>query len=168
MFTREQYLNAVKHEVNVLKHLYTKLPKDKLEYRPTPKQRSLQELLDFLPGNLAILKHMLDGDWKNAGKTLGDVREAAHKDFNGTLDREFAKFAETVNSFSDTDITKKDVFLPTGQTVKLGDGLLGFPLKFITAYKMQLFLYLKSCGREELNTFNCWFGMDGQMPQAQK
>jgi hypothetical protein len=28
------------------------------------------------------------------------------------------------------------------------------------AYRMQLFLYLKACGREELGTMNVWAGMD--------
>ena len=29
------------------------------------------------------------------------------------------------------------------------------------AYRTQLFLYLKACGRDELNTMNLWAGMDG-------
>jgi hypothetical protein len=28
------------------------------------------------------------------------------------------------------------------------------------AYRTQLFLYLKACGREELGTMNLWAGMD--------
>ena len=28
------------------------------------------------------------------------------------------------------------------------------------AYRTQLFLYLKACGREELNTWNLWSGID--------
>jgi len=28
---------------------------------------------------------------------------------------------------------------------------------------MQLFLYLKSCGREELNMLNLWIGIDGSI-----
>ncbi len=28
------------------------------------------------------------------------------------------------------------------------------------AYRTQLFLYLKACGREELNTMNLWAGVD--------
>jgi hypothetical protein len=28
------------------------------------------------------------------------------------------------------------------------------------AYRTQLFLYLKACGREELSTMNLWGGMD--------
>jgi hypothetical protein len=31
------------------------------------------------------------------------------------------------------------------------------------AYRTQLFLYLKACGREELNTMNLWAGTDASM-----
>jgi hypothetical protein len=31
------------------------------------------------------------------------------------------------------------------------------------AYRMQVFLYLKAGGREELNTMNLWAGMDGAL-----
>jgi hypothetical protein len=29
-----------------------------------------------------------------------------------------------------------------------------------SAYRTQLFMYLKACGREELNTSNLWMGVD--------
>ena len=32
------------------------------------------------------------------------------------------------------------------------------------AYRMQLFLYLKSCGREEMGTMNLWGGVDAPPP----
>ena len=31
------------------------------------------------------------------------------------------------------------------------------------AYRTQLFLYLKACGRDELNTMNLWAGIDAPM-----
>jgi len=166
MFTREQFLNSVRHEVNVIKHLYTKVPKDKLDYRPTSKQRSLQDLLVHLPTNLAIAKQVISGDWSDIQPTMQKTREDAQKDFNATLDRELAAFVERVNKIPDADFQNKLTPLPTGQKIPLGDALLGFPFKFLAAYKMQLFLYLKSCGCEELNTLNCWMGVDGEMPSG--
>ncbi|MCW8131137.1 MAG: hypothetical protein KIS92_12380 [Planctomycetota bacterium] len=164
MFNLDQFLNCVQHEVNVIKHLYTKVPKDKLDYRPTPKQRSLSEVIQHLPTNLAIAKQVISGDWSDTGPTMQAVREAALKDFNGTMDREFALFAERVRAIPAADFTNKKVKMPMGE-MPLGDALLAFPFKFLPAYKMQFFLYLKACGREELNTINCWGGMDGEMPK---
>ena len=33
-------------------------------------------------------------------------------------------------------------------------------LKWATSYKMQMFLYIKACGKHELSTSNLWIGMD--------
>lgn len=164
MFTREQYLNSIRHEVSVIKHLHTKVPKAKLDYRPTPKQRSLQELLVHLPTNLSIAKQVIADDWSDIQATMQKTREDAQKDFNATMDRELAAFVDRVNKIPEADFQNKLTTLPTGKKIPLGDALLGFPFKFLVAYKMQLFLYLKSCGREELNTINCWMGVDGEMP----
>lgn len=165
MFSLDQFLNTMQHEVNVIKHLYTKVPKDKLDYRPTPKQRSLSEVIQHLPTNLAITKHVISGNWSDVGATMKAVREAALKDFNGTMDREFAAFVECIRAIPAADFHNKKVNMPMGE-MPLGDALLAFPFKFLPAYKMQFFLYLKSCGREELNTVNCWGGRDGDMPKA--
>ncbi len=41
----------------------------------------------------------------------------------------------------------------------LGLAILNGPLKWLTAYKLQLFLYAKACGAE-IGTANAWAGMD--------
>ena len=38
--------------------------------------------------------------------------------------------------------------------------LVNLVLCHYSAYRMQLFLYLKACGREELSTMNLWAGRD--------
>jgi hypothetical protein len=38
--------------------------------------------------------------------------------------------------------------------------LVNLVLSGYAAYRTQLFLYLKACGREELNTMNLWAGVD--------
>ena len=38
--------------------------------------------------------------------------------------------------------------------------IVRLPICHYAAYRMQLFLYLKACGREELNTMNLWAGVD--------
>ncbi len=58
--------------------------------------------------------------------------------------------------------------LPNKQELILGAALVNFPLKFLAAYRMQLFLYLKSTLTEELTTMNCWFGMDGELDGPEK
>jgi hypothetical protein len=41
-----------------------------------------------------------------------------------------------------------------------GSIIVNIVLCGLAAYRTQLFLYLKACGREELSTANLWAGMD--------
>jgi len=50
--------------------------------------------------------------------------------------------------------------------VERGSVIVNLVLGGCAAYRTQLFLYLKACGREELNTMNLWAGADAPMPTA--
>jgi hypothetical protein len=47
-----------------------------------------------------------------------------------------------------------------GRKATRGSFIVNTVLCGYAAYRTQIFLYLKSCGREELNTMNLWAGMD--------
>jgi hypothetical protein len=47
-----------------------------------------------------------------------------------------------------------------GEKATLGAFLVKWVLPGCAAYRMQVFLYLKASGREELNTMNLWSGVD--------
>jgi hypothetical protein len=47
-----------------------------------------------------------------------------------------------------------------GRKASRGLWIMRLVLSHYTAYRMQLFLYLKASGREELNTMNLWVGTD--------
>jgi hypothetical protein len=163
MISREVYIQSIELEVKIIKHLYSKVGKADLNYKPSEKQRTLQELLNYIPTTVAVTPFMISGDWKNAGESFKKIGEDAHHDFLGTLDREIGAFLQLVKSFSVEDFSK-EVALPTGAKVPLALALIHFNLKFLTAYRMQLFLYLK-VSQPELATLNCWFGLDA-MPKV--
>jgi hypothetical protein len=50
-----------------------------------------------------------------------------------------------------------------GLKLTRGRMLVDLALCGYSAYRMQLFCYLKACGREELNTMNLWMGIDASM-----
>jgi hypothetical protein len=47
-----------------------------------------------------------------------------------------------------------------GNKTTRGAFIVNLVLGGCAAYRSQLFLYLKACGREELSTMNLWGGMD--------
>src|SRR5215467_5886936 len=48
VLTREELISALQQEVRILLHLAGKVDRAQLDYRPTPKQRSTLELLQYL------------------------------------------------------------------------------------------------------------------------
>src|SRR6188474_3380609 len=48
VLTKDELIATLQHEVRILQHLATKVDPAMLDYRPTPKQRSTLELLQYL------------------------------------------------------------------------------------------------------------------------
>ena len=161
ILTKSELLDSLQNEVRILLHLASKIDRSQLDYRPTPKQRSTLELLQYLsymgPMMLRYAKReQLDQDaWaevvKNAGsrgfdETLAAI--AAHSDTYAALlaDMDDAAFrAEVAGSNGATSC---------------GSFIVNRVIAQCAAYRTQLFMYLKACGREELNTMNLWLGAD--------
>ena len=91
------------------------------------------------------------------------IKSLSADDFCGAMDRQLAEVKDKVGPISEEDFFSRETTFPTGDKSILGAALVNLPLKFITAYRMQLFLYLKSVGRSELNTISCWCGFDKPM-----
>ena len=65
-------------------------------------------------------------------------------------------------TFSEADFRREiEMF---GRRSTLGSFIVNNVLAACAAYRTQIFLYLKSCGRVELSTMNLWAGMDAPAP----
>lgn len=161
VMNKPELIESLQNEVRILLHLASKIDRTKLDYRPTAKQRSTIELLKYLammgPTMIDVIK---DGAFDPAAWTAAE--EAANaKDLNQTLEAiaSQASVYATLGGMSDADLrTEIDLF---GQKGARGAFLVTMLLCGHAAYRTQLFLYLKACGREDLNTMNLWAGVDG-------
>ena len=166
MLTREQFLDLCRNEVLIIKHLHTKVNPDNLNYRPTPGQRNTGEVLENLPCNLALIADcFIKSNFEGFKPVFEQIQASVKKDFSATMDAEMDKLAALVMAIPEAEFQNKELVFPTGHKIKLGPGLVGSVYRFIVAYKMQLFLYLKAAGRTELNSSNLWMGVDPQ-PKA--
>ena len=168
ILTKKELIRSLNGEIRLLLHLISKVDSAQLDYRPTPKQRTTIELLQYLtifgPIHLnAILADTFEMDSWSRSWTTG---KAASKELN--LDQAqaaiagHAKFyAERIESCSDERLSEE--FEMFGQKSTRAAWIINLVLCHYSAYRMQLFLYLKSSGQEELNTMNLWVGMDGKM-----
>ena|SRR5438046_6298926 len=165
VLTKDELITALNGEVRLWLHLASKVDLAELDYRPTPKQRSLLEVLQYMaimgPIHLrGVLASKFDMDaWRNDWNT----GEAAAKAMNleqvkDAIGKQPAMFAELLRSCSDADLRAEiDMF---GSKASRGSMVVNLVLCHYAAYRMQLFLYLKGAGREELNTMNLWVGRD--------
>ena len=171
VLTKEELIASLRSEVRILVHLAGKVDKLKLDYRPTPKQRSTLELLQYMaimgPTQVAAIKAgafnrpALSAAWSPA--------EAAAKAMNfdqavAAIQKQSEEYARLFSGWTEADFRGEiDMF---GNKSTRGSLLVNLVLSGYAAYRTQLFCYLKSCGREELNTWNLWAGRDGSMAAA--
>jgi hypothetical protein len=167
VLTKTELIAALQKEVGILIHLAQKLDGISTHYRPTAKQRSSLELLRYL----TVMGPALVQATRNGGFDPADWQARAEKANALDLDGVIAVFAGQKETYADLlrDMPDEDFRTPIemfGQKSSKGALLVNLVLGGYAAYRTQLFLYLKSCGREELGTLNLWQGIDAPAPAA--
>lgn len=164
MINRQQFLECVLSECNISKHLFSKIQADAYDFRPTENQRSTSELLRYLAvcGSASMHVMLNNSDWKTWKPYTERISEMKPEDFPAAMDAQMAEITRMINSVAEEDFTAKEAKNPMGETMTLGLGLIRMTLGWLTAYRMQLFLYAKQSGAPEIGTSNNWAGTDRQ------
>ena len=166
ILTKQELISSLQNEVRILLHLAGKVDRNKLDYRPTPKQRSTIELLRYLVNMGPMLIKGI-----KAGAFDGPAWQAATAEANAmnfdqvlaAIQKQSDIYADQLGGFSDEDFRGEIDLFGNGKASR-GSVLINLVLAGHAAYRTQLFLYLKACGREELSTMNLWGGVDAPMP----
>lgn len=163
VLTKAELIGSLQNEVRILLHLASKVEPRMLDYRPTPKQRSTIELLKYLTLMGPVLtKSAIAGEFDAAGWTEADKANES---------RSFEEVVKVIAGHHDTyaqllggvsDEAFREQISMFGMTHSRGSFIVNVILSGCAAYRTQLFLYLKACGREELTTMNLWAGMDSR------
>ncbi len=156
-------VDEMQREVELIKNIHSKFPADQLDFRPNEAMRSAKELCQYL--EVCALPGLLRLTHPDNEK-LERVREELQAEANKIPEEEFARAMdwqmEKVRFFADklTEETWKtgSITIWKDQKLDTAQTLLTTGLKFLTAYRMQLFLYAKMAGNTDLNTFDCWVG----------
>jgi len=162
VLTKSELIALLQKEVRLLLHLTTKIEPAALDYRPTPKQRSTIELLRYLTNTGPALIRYAKGQPLDAAAIAEATQAANLRDFDETvavLAAQADLYAELLADMSDDDLRTEMTWVD-GSRISRGLFLVNYLFGQLTAYRLQLFLYLKACGREELNTMNLWIGAD--------
>jgi len=166
VLNKEELIASLQNEVRILLHLAGKIDRKQLDYRPTPKQRNTLELLQYLV-NMGPMLIRAAKAGKFDGAAFGAAQaEAKAMNFDqvlGAIEKQRGIYAELLGAFSDADFRTEIDLFGSGASSR-GAFIVNMVIGGHAAYRTQLFLYLKACGRDELNTMNLWAGVDAPMP----
>lgn len=162
VLTRSELIASLQNEVRLLLHLAGKVDRARADYRPTPRQRSTIELLKYLSMmGPTIVQYALSNSTDPALWTAA-AQAAEARDFDQTLAAIAAQtdaYAALLGNVSDAEF-RGEITGFDGTKTSRGAFIVNLVLCGCAAYRTQLFLYLKACGREELGTTNLWAGVD--------
>lgn len=166
VLTKPELIALLQKEVRLLLHLTTKIEPDMLDYRPTPKQRSTIELLRYLTNSGPALINYAKGQPMDAAAIAEATETANKRNFEETVAALAALsdlYPRLLADMSDQDL-RGQIMWVDGSQISKGQFLVNYVFGQAAQYRLQLFLYLKACGREELNTMNLWIGADVPAP----
>lgn len=160
MITKAQLAASMVHECNVSIHLFSKLSPAALGYRPTEGQRTTEELLRYLAiCGIAGTRSMAEGNWKIFEEYRARVESMTIEEFPDAMARQRDELTAFFDQASD-DLLAREAGVPGAGKMPLDAAIMNGPLKWLTSYKMQLFLYAKATGAADIGTANAWGGFD--------
>jgi hypothetical protein len=161
MITKDQLAASMLHECDIIEHLYKKLPYDSFDYRPSDQQRSTLDLLRYVAMcGIGGIRSLHEGNWRIFNEYAKALESMGDDGFPDALNRQREEIRGFFESITDEELSTRQAKLPTGVVQNLGLALINGPLKWLSAYKLQLFLYAKATGARDIGTSNAWAGVD--------
>jgi hypothetical protein len=161
MLNTDELKAALSEEIRIIRHLATKIDSSKTDWRPTEDQRSTLELLRYLAlVGIGPLRAMLAGSWDVIGEMTKELEGMDLADFDASMESQERALHSELDALGDTGLTEREGQMPWGDSVPMGHAIFSTSLRFLCAYRMQLFLYIKQSGAPGLSTSNAWLGMD--------
>ena len=73
------------------------------------------------------------------------------------MDEQIIIARKLFDEVSEDDLLNKEITYPwNGVKAPLGEAIIATSIKWLAAYKLQLFLFIKLCGDKELGTADAW------------
>ena len=162
---KQHLLNAIVKEMKICQRLYTKIPQDKMDFRPAVETRSVFELLQYLSvaGTAMPTYWLKEGDTNFSifwGGITTMAQQMQKEKFLPTMDDQIEMINNLFDQINEEDLHQKEVSYPWGAKAPLGEAIITTSVKWLAAYKLQLFLYLKLCTNQKLGTADAWMLTD--------
>ncbi len=160
MYTKQNLIDSIKNEHRIIVHLFEKIPAGTFDYKLTEKQRTTLELLQYLSMvTPATIEAVAKGDTSHFMPFVEIGKTVTPENFLEVFNKHLAEAVATLESMTEEDLGTVINLFRMGDMTK-GVYLVETILKWLPAYKMQLFLYIKASGNTAIGTSNVWGGFD--------
>lgn len=156
---KQHLIQNLQREIFLIKQLAPFIEEKDLDFRPAEKMRSTIELMQYLSGvGATMLRWFLKNDLtpEEWVKIREHRKTLTRENFKERLDQQMEEILMYMNSISEDDLNRMEVELPSKEKMVLGTAIINAPIKWLAAYRYQLFTYLKMNGRPELSTKEAW------------
>ena len=158
MITEKEFEGAILNEYRLLRHVYSLVDQEKLNYRFSAKQRSTLEVLQYL-GSIAggMIASIHAGNLEPFKESTERQNSITYDNFRQKIDEEEARVIALLKKFSTTELDVQLDLFKRGSAMRKAQWLI-FVLQILSAYRMQLFLQIKAGGRDDIGTTDLWAG----------
>jgi len=159
---KHHLLNAIVDEMKICRRLYTKIPPDKMDFRPKVDIRSIHELLQYI----CIVGTALPVYWLNESETdfyasfeqkAAASKSMPHEQFLSVMNDQIELTNKLFDQINEDDLINNEVTYPWGGKAPFGEAIISTSIKFLTGYKLQLFSLIRMCTDQKLGTADAWF-----------
>lgn len=151
------FATSTGRELRIAGLIFAKLEARDFAYRPTPSSRSIEELLRYLSwcGLDGVLR-VLQAEAYQESALCRSAATFALAEIPQRLDHQQAEIAAAIAAVPAERWATGRSRQRWGAPCSLMEALVEIPLKWLTAYRMNLFLWAKECGHHELDRTICW------------
>jgi hypothetical protein len=156
---KQHLLQNLQREIFLLKQLAGFIEERDLDFRPADKMRSTLELMQYLSGiGATMLRWFIKNDLNpEEWAKIREQRKLVTLDnFKQKLDEQLEQIVMYMDLINEEDLNTKEVELPSKEKMILGTAIINAPIKWLAAYRLQLFTYLKMNGRWDISTREAW------------
>jgi len=160
---KEVLLNSLIKELLIVKRLSTKIAEEHSNYRVKEGVRSNLELCQYLStAGTSILGFWMKSDDRDYKTYFAELSSYSNRltiaEIPAAMDAQVELAKQLFSQFSEEELWSKQVGLPwdPSNQFTLAQGILDIGIKWMTAYKLQLFLSIKMNSKEVLNTGDAW------------
>ena len=156
---KQHLLFNLEREIILLKQLAVFIEEKDLDYRPNEKVRSTYELMQYLSGIGSIMMRRFvknDVTPEEREKIMAYRNTLTLGNFQERLDEQWEQIKMYMGEITDEELLTKEIELPWKEKMVVGAAIINAPIKWLAAYRMELFLYLKMNGKSAIGTKDAW------------